>query len=300
MLKALLKGLIRGGAREATAAGMADMAMEADSRIDLASDSSQYLQFGEQMLKRCKYGWMLFSGPHIGKCFELYGEYSESEVEIFRLYVQPGDVVIDVGANIGDLSLPLSLLVGNQGRVYAYESNPAAFHTLCANLALNGIVNVKPVNALVAHSAGVVVGDSQFGDRAYIGDIWPPSIVSIDQLDIDRLRFIKLDVEGNELEVLKSGLQHINRFRPILYFENDRRDQSEELLDFVLGLGYRIFFHEAPIFQPDNFFDNPVNHWAPNNFVSLMMLALPQGTDPPPMPMQEVHTRGDWWHSAPQ
>ncbi len=38
------------------------------------------MQFGNLTLKQCKYGWMLFNGPFIGKCFELYGQYSESEV----------------------------------------------------------------------------------------------------------------------------------------------------------------------------------------------------------------------------
>ena len=50
-------------------------------------------------------GWMLFSGPYIGKCFELYGEYSESEVVMMRNFVREGNTVIDVGANIGDLTL---------------------------------------------------------------------------------------------------------------------------------------------------------------------------------------------------
>jgi 2-polyprenyl-3-methyl-5-hydroxy-6-metoxy-1,4-benzoquinol methylase len=55
---------------------------------------------------------MLFDGHYIGKCFDLYGEYSESEVNIMRGLVRSGDTVIDVGANIGDLTLPLAQMVG--------------------------------------------------------------------------------------------------------------------------------------------------------------------------------------------
>jgi len=40
------------------------------------------MEFGKLKLKRCRYGWMLFAGPVIGKCFELYGQYSESEIMI--------------------------------------------------------------------------------------------------------------------------------------------------------------------------------------------------------------------------
>src|SRR5882724_879314 len=65
---------------------------------------------GSRQLQRCRHGWMLFDGPYIGKCFELYGEYSEAEVDLMRCFVRPGDRVIDVGANIGDLTLPLARL----------------------------------------------------------------------------------------------------------------------------------------------------------------------------------------------
>jgi hypothetical protein len=64
------------------------------------------MQFGPLKLKRCKYGWMLFSGPIIGKCFDLYGQYSESELSMMRSFISEGCVAIDVGANIGDLTVP--------------------------------------------------------------------------------------------------------------------------------------------------------------------------------------------------
>jgi ubiquinone/menaquinone biosynthesis C-methylase UbiE len=84
------------------------------------------MQFGNLMLKQCKYGWMLFSGPYIGKCFELYGQYSESEISVMRAFLGEGSTVIDVGANIGDLTIPLAKIVGSSGRVYAIESQPRA------------------------------------------------------------------------------------------------------------------------------------------------------------------------------
>ncbi len=55
---------------------------------------------------------MLFSGPYIGKCFELYGQYSESEVSLMRAFLRQGATVIGVGANIGDLTVPLAKIVG--------------------------------------------------------------------------------------------------------------------------------------------------------------------------------------------
>src|SRR6185369_4454414 len=58
---------------------------------------------------------MLFYGPYIGKCFDLYGQYSESEVAMMRAFLREGSTVIDVGANIGDLTLPLARIVGESG-----------------------------------------------------------------------------------------------------------------------------------------------------------------------------------------
>jgi len=60
------------------------------------------MQFGKLKLKHCGCGGMLFSGPYIGKCLDLYGQYSESEVSMMRGFEREGSTVIDVGANIGD------------------------------------------------------------------------------------------------------------------------------------------------------------------------------------------------------
>lgn len=61
------------------------------------------MEFGPLKLKRCKYGWMLFWGQFIGKSFDRYGEYSESEVQLMRQFIRDGDIVIDVGADGGPL-----------------------------------------------------------------------------------------------------------------------------------------------------------------------------------------------------
>lgn len=95
------------------------------------------IQFGRLSLKRCRYGWIPYSGAIIGRRFDLYGRYSESEVAVMRDFLLAGATAIDVGTNIGDLTLPLSSIVGQTGRIYAIESNPAIYNFLCANLALN-------------------------------------------------------------------------------------------------------------------------------------------------------------------
>jgi FkbM family methyltransferase len=256
------------------------------------------VQFGKLKLKRCRYGWMLYSGPYIGTCFDLYGEYSEAEVAMMRRFLRPGDTAVDVGANIGDLTVPLARLVGDAGRVYAVESNPDTYHVLCANLALNGIANTRAVNAFVAAAPGADTA-GPWGKYANTGDRWEPRFVTLDELALPACHLIKIDVDGKELEVLRSGRGLVDRTRPVLYFENDQRPASRALLAYVLGLGYDLHWHPAPIMSPDNFFGNPVNHWAPQAIVSLMVLGLPRERGVPVPDLRRVTGPDDWWAPGP-
>jgi FkbM family methyltransferase len=253
------------------------------------------MQIGKLKLARCRYGWMLHGGPTIGKCFELYGEYSESEVAMMRAFVRPGDVVLDVGANIGDLTLPMSQMVGPQGRVYAFESHPETFNVLCGNLALNAVENVLPLRLFVAMSEAAETSSAQWGSTAYVGETWKPQFVAIDALDLDRCALIKVDVDGHELEVLRSGEMQIERYRPALYFENDLREASNALLSYVQGLGYDMFWHPAPVWSPDNFFGNPVNHWAPNLMISQMVVAVPREAKLDIKGLARIRSPDEWW-----
>jgi hypothetical protein len=253
------------------------------------------MQFGPLKLKLCRYGWMLYGGPYIGACFDQYGQYSESEISMMRNFVKEGDVVIDVGANIGDLTLPLSRMVGDAGRVYAVESHPETFNVLCANLALNGVRNTMPMNVFIATSDAADTSGGAWGAHAYTGDVWKPRFVALDSLELPACHLIKVDVDGKELEVLRSGEMQIERHRPVIYFENDVKEASSDLLRFVMGLGYDMYWHPAPIFEYPNFFGNPVNQWAPNNVSSLMVVAVPRERNLKIQGLRTIASPDEWW-----
>ena len=254
------------------------------------------MQFGRLKLKQCRYGWMLFSGPFIGKCFDLYGQYSESEVSLMRQFLREGSTAIDVGANMGDLTVPLARAVGETGRVYAIESHPEHYNVLCANLALNALRNTKPINAFVATSDEVDTGSAVWGQFAYVGETWSPHYLALDSLDLVACDLIKVDVDGKELDVLRSGEMQIEKHRPILYFENDVRESSAELLAYVIDkLGYKAYWHPAPIFDENNYFGNPVNHWAPQNIASLMVLGIPAERKADLSGLRQIKGNTDWW-----
>jgi hypothetical protein len=123
--------------------------------------------------------------------------------------------------------------------------------------------------------------------------------LALDSLDLVACDLIKIDVDGKELEVLRSGEMQIERHRPILYFENDVRESSAELLGYVIDkLGYKVYWHPAPIFEEKNFFGNPVNHWAPQNVVSLMVLGVPAERKQEISGLRPVTASTEWWESA--
>eukprot|EP00935_MAST-01C_sp_MAST-1C-sp1_P001780 g1780.t1 len=76
------------------------------------------------------------------------------------------------------------------------------------------------------------------------------ALISVDSLQLSALDFMKVDVEGMELQVLRGANATIARFKPVLYVENDRFDTR--VVDLLAALQYRCFFHTPPIFNPQN------------------------------------------------
>jgi FkbM family methyltransferase len=252
------------------------------------------MEFAGLKLQKCRHGWMLCAGPLIGKCLELYGEYSEGEVATMGRYVRAGDTVIDVGANIGSLTLPLAGLVGAQGRVCAFESQAYNFNLLCAHLALNGIEHVRPLNAFVSDVTDPKTWGEVWG--SYVSDKWPTPVMKLDDLGLDSCALIKIDVDGGELGVLKSAARLIDKVRPVLYFENDVPAVSRELLQHVFDLNYDLYWDAQPIFKEENFLGNTHYPWS-TRYNSLMVLALPgeKGLTPPEG-VRVVDSPEEWWN----
>ena len=85
-------------------------------------------------------------------------------------------------------------------------------------------------------------------------------------------QFIKLDVEGMEIMALTGAQETISKFRPIMYVENDRKENSEALIRLIASFGYRMYWHLPPLFNPDNYNKNPENVFG--NIVSKNMLCF--------------------------
>ena len=253
-------------------------------------------------LRNCRYGTMLYpaNDTYIGRSLELYGEYSPFEVDFYAYVLRPGDGVIDAGANIGALTLAFSRLVGESGSVLAFEPQRLMYYVLCANLAINGIENVAAAQVALGAAPGFILvpvlrprDHLNFGGLTIGGEHGEPARVrTIDSMPLRSLRLIKIDVEGAELEVVKGADQTIRRLRPFLLVENDRSDKSAALIEALFQLDYRLWWHFAPLYRPNNFRGNAENVFA--QVGSWNMVGVPREMDLPIEGLREVTDSTTW------
>jgi FkbM family methyltransferase len=235
-------------------------------------------------VKTCRYGTMAYNlnDKYVGRSLDLYGEFSEGEVEIFRELVGPADLVLDVGANIGAHTLFFARQVGPPGRVLAFEPQRIVFQTLCANMALNSLTNVWCYPCALGAAPGQITvppldytKTGNFGGLSLGGTTGEEvPVLTIDGLKLPRCRLIKLDVEGAEERVLRGAVQTLARERPFLYVENDRKDRSASLIRFIASQGYHMAWHKPRLFNPANQAGNANNVFG--TIVSINMLCVPQ------------------------
>ena len=211
------------------------------------------------------------SDDWVGKSIENYGEYSESEVELFREIIKPNSCVVDIGANIGSHTLAFSRIVGEYGHVYAFEPEKNNFYALAGNIAINNLKNVSAHQMAVGNTSGsinVPVLDlektSNFGSLSLCHQyencsFYPVPLITLDSQNPTRVDFIKMDIEGMELEALQGSIDSIEKFRPIMYIEDDREDKHDSLLEFIKSLNYVVYKHAAPLYNPNNYFGNDKN-----------------------------------------
>jgi FkbM family methyltransferase len=194
-----------------------------------------------------------------------YGSYSRDVLLVIQRLLRPGMVVVDAGANIGEITLASAKRVGPLGRVYAFEPVPELADALTQNVRLNDFRQVSVERQGLSSERGnqkIYRASSHFDDGSRhegLATLYPSGqrgsvigeirLITLDDFcqesGVSRLDLIKLDVEGAELPVLKGATKTLLRFKPHIIVEvqqstaNQAGYHATDILSFVRSLGYR-------------------------------------------------------------
>jgi FkbM family methyltransferase len=264
---------------------------------------------GFNELRMCRTGPLLYNrfDTYVGGSLKKYAEFSEREQELFRQLVLPGALVVEAGANIGAHTVVFSKLVGPSGQVHAFEPVRLVFQALCANLALNQCTNVFAHQCAASSAPGTLYVPplaidrrGNFGGTSLLdkSDGDPVAAVAIDSLDLPACNFLKADVEGMEIDVIRGAQRTIEMYRPLLYIENDRQASSQSLLELIFSLDYRIYWHLASLFNPDNFAGDNEDIFP--GIVSVNVFCIPSESKLAVEGMPRVESPSETWKSRPK
>jgi FkbM family methyltransferase len=188
------------------------------------------------------------------------GRFFEWELQAaINQYVRPGDTFLDVGANIGMITLEASAAVSSVGRVLSFEPNPAVRQRLQGHVEMNGLKNVQVFdNALGAEpgSATLTTASAHTGTgtlRSQEGALnsYTVPVKTLDSLadliPVDRRVFLKIDTEGYDYNVLRGARELLARPGIKVFAEVSHKWMTElgqtasEMFDYMESLGFNAY-----------------------------------------------------------
>lgn len=205
---------------------------------------------------------VLDSDSVIGRCIRKYGEFARPEADLLIQIAQnlaPG-MMLDVGANIGTISLPFAKAMPSW-QVVCFEPQLAVLAALNANMIENGLVNTRVLPWVVGAESGLTLfpqpsatTENNFGavgaDGMQNAARLPAVAIRLDDLNLTNVRIIKVDVEGYELEVLHGAVTLTESQRPIWLLEAKSGEKAEQCMQWLLDRGYVLYWFFAPFVTP--------------------------------------------------
>jgi FkbM family methyltransferase len=187
--------------------------------------------------------WTVGSATH--GCW--LGSYEYHKQKKLQQELKIGDVVYDIGANVGFYSLLASVLVGQTGHVYSFEPLPDNLRELRRHLEMNGIKNCTVIDVAVSSTDGEGVfdpsGDRCTGHLADNGNLHVRT-ASLDGFlmrnEIRLPSLMKIDIEGAELECLQGASNVIQQARPVIFLATHGREMHTACIELLAKWNYRI------------------------------------------------------------
>ena len=193
---------------------------------------------------------------------------SQSDIDFFRQFIKEGDFIIDIGANIGDTTVPMAYAAGKEGMTLGFDPNPYVYKILEVNASLNGDkTNIKPVCSAISteeeefyfissEASFANGGISPTPESIHGKFIYPDKVKGVNLFNylkenhkdrLDSLSFIKIDTEGYDKEIIRSIGDLIQTYKPVLVAESFGKSSDEakmELYQLISQHGYTLFYFE--------------------------------------------------------
>lgn len=236
--------------------------------IGLSKLLSPFAIGGTHAIARLRNGASLivFTGEHVGRIISYLGDLDPRISHVANKILAPGDTVLDIGANVGWLSMVAAPLVGPTGRVHSFEPQQPLHTVLSTSALLNGFdqITVHPHGLSDADgSATLYVRNGNYGLATLTpqtGPGWTTSGIRLQAADptlarlgLGEVRLMKLDVEGHEATILKAAGGFLDRSPPdVILFESNRDSKplaEREVLALLYARGYRIFGFDKGILR---------------------------------------------------
>ncbi len=191
--------------------------------------------------------WILASGARF-----IQGRYEPDTIKTLETLIQPGQIVYDVGAHVGYLTVYMSRLVGTNGQVIAFEPRPLNLVYLKKHISKNNVNNVLIIEAGVSDHTGTGKFDRNHGTGT--GRISDEGDLSIDLVVLDQLlksgripppNLIKMDIEGGEVQALPGARELLSSRRPSIVLSTHGEDVHQFCVEYLESLGYFIK-HQEP------------------------------------------------------
>ena len=218
------------------------------------------------------------------ECDIMAGDYEPELISIVQKYVKPGMIAMDIGANVGAISITLADKVGPSGMVFSFEPGLATFSRQERNLLLNPSIAsiISPQNMGCAEKNGVMVyhefaharGNAILGDLDAKWESYESHEVNVIKIDsfvsekgIRKVDFMKIDVESMEYNVLLGAKETLEKFHPVICFDEawpdmgilnmTGSDNFKRIESFLTSLGYNLYRldgeHWSEKATPENF-----------------------------------------------
>jgi precorrin-6B methylase 2 len=218
---------------------------------------------GFSAVAECRYGILQYLPDEalIGDSLGWYGEYLQPQLDLLARLIRPGATVLEVGAGVGEHTLFLAATLGEAGHLFLYESRPVVKRILQQNLGANRVTNIT----LMRRTLGAT------GEAADRG------AETLDELQLERLDWLKINGSVSALDVLAGGADTLWRLRPLLFLAAADEPALGALASRVKEFSYRCWRMETALFNVQNFNRRYADIFAGRS--ALALLAIPEEID---------------------